>query len=335
VTLAAGVLVVALAGVVLVLVLIVDRSRHRAKQKHLREIAERLRPAAIDLVDAEDEEVEAPLLTGAEARVFAELLAHYSRILRGEAGDRIGAYFEASGAVDDLRRQLRSRRVRRKVQAAFELGDMASAQPIPDLLHALDDRSLDVRAAAARSLGRLGATAAVEPLIDAAVAQRIPRSVTGAALLEIGAQAVPDLLELLDHPDPRFRGYAVDLVGLLGSAADADSLPARLRDPSSEVRATTAAAIGRLGAGSGRDALIVLLEDRVPFVRAAAASALGQIGGRSATTALLEVARHDVFDPASEAARALARIDPELVFTVAEEPDAGPHLREAADRLDL
>jgi hypothetical protein len=334
VTLAAGVLVLALAGVLLVLILIADRGRQRAREQRLHEIADRLRPAAIDLVDDPDA-AEAPTLTGTEARVFAELLAHYSRLLRGEAEDRIGTYFEASGAVQSLRRRLRSRRVRPRVQAAFELGDMASDQAIPDLLHALDDPSVDVRAAAARSLGRLGATAAVEPLVDASVVQRIPRSVTGAALLEIGAPAVPYLLKLLDHPDPRFRGYAIDLVGLLGSAADADALPIRLRDPSSDVRATAAAALGRLGAGSGRDALIVLLEDRVPFVRAAAASALGQIGGRSATAALLEVARHDEFDPASEAARALARIDPELVFTVAEEPDAGPHLREAADRLDL
>ena len=48
----------------------------------------------------------------------------------------------------------------------------------------------------------------------------------------------------------------------------------------------------------------------MPFVRAAAARALGQIGGESAAAALLEVARHDEFDPAAEAGRALARIDP-------------------------
>ena len=86
---------------------------------------------------------------------------------------------------------------------------------------------------------------------------------------------------------------------------------------------------------TGRDQLIDLLADRVPFVRAAAARALGQIGGRSAAAALLEVARHDEFDPAAEAGRALARIDPELVLSCAEDPDAGPHLREAADRLAL
>ena len=206
---------------------------------------------------------------------------------------------------------------------------------IPDLLTALDDRSADVRAAATRSLGRLSATAAVEPLIGAAVEGRVPRSVTGAALLEIGPAAVPDLLVLLTHPDPHFRVHAADLVGLLGSADAADALLPRLRDASAEVRAAGATALGRLGAGTGHDELIVLLDDRVPFVRAAAARALGQIGGESAATALLEIARHDEFDPAAEAGRALARIDPELVLTSSKEPDAGPHLREAADRLAL
>ncbi|MDQ0373963.1 HEAT repeat domain-containing protein [Cellulomonas humilata] len=332
-TLVSVVLVLALAGVALVLALIVLRTWRSARDRRLRDVAERLRPAAIELVDTPD--AEPPALTGTEARVFAELLAHYSRMLRGDDDERIGAYFEASGAVDQLRLRLRSRRLRRRVGAAFGLGDMASERAIPDLLLALDDPSVDVRAAATRSLGRLGATAAVEPLIGASVAQRVPRSVTGAALLEIGPAAVPHLLDLLDHPDAHFRVHAADLVGLLGSADAADVLLPRLRDASSEVRAAGAAAMGRLGASAGRDQLIDLLADRVPFVRAAAARALGQIGGRSAAAALLEVARHDEFDPAAEAGRALARIDPELVLSCAEDPDAGPHLREAADRLAL
>jgi HEAT repeat protein len=77
------------------------------------------------------------------------------------------------------------------------------------------------------------------------------------------------------------------------------------------------------------------LGDRVPAVRGAAARALGQIGGRQATEALLPVARTDSFEPAREAAAALARIDPTLVIRVASEPGAGPHLREAADLAAL
>ena len=119
-TLARGVVLLALAGVALVLALIVVRTWRTGRDRRLREVADRLRPAAIELVDTPD--AEPPSLTGVEARVFAELLAHYSRILRGDDDERIGAYFEASGAVDQSRHRLRSRRLRRRVQGRVRPG---------------------------------------------------------------------------------------------------------------------------------------------------------------------------------------------------------------------
>ena len=64
-------------------------------------------------------------------------------------------------------------------------------------------------------------------------------------------------------------------------------------------------------------------------------TSLGQAGGQRAADALLPVARSDVFEPARAAAQALARIDPLRVVEAASEPDAGPHLREAADLASL
>jgi HEAT repeat protein len=101
------------------------------------------------------------------------------------------------------------------------------------------------------------------------------------------------------------------------------------------VRAATATALGRLGASEARDALVSALDDRVPEVRTAAARALGQVGGRTARQALIPVARTDFFEPARAAAEALGQIDPALVMRLAAEPDAGPHLCEAADRVAL
>lgn len=327
------VLVLALAGIVSVLVSLVVRTWRSARERRRRDAVERLRPAAMELVDTDD--ALAPSLTGMDADVFADLLVHYSRLLRGEAEGRIAGYFEASGTVDRYRRRLRSRRERLRVDAAYRLGDLASVTAVPDLVAALDDRSPDVRAAAVRSLGQLAATDAVEELIEAGVTGKVPQAVVCAALIETGPVAVPHLVDLLDDDNPHARACVLDLIGQLGSAADADKLPRLLRDMSAEVRAAAAGALGRLGAGPGRDALIVHLQDRVPFVRSAAAQALGQIGGQAAATALLEVARHDEFDPAAQAAQALARIDPALVLAAVEEPDAGPYLREAADRLML
>lgn len=323
----------AVVGALTVLAAVARRSALATRDARRREVAARLRPAALDVVDADASEV--PELTRREVPVFAELLVRYSRGVRGDADGRIAAYFEASGAVDRAIRSLRSRRERHRVRAAFELGDLGSPRAVPALLDALEDRSPDVRGAAARSLGRLHAVEAVDPLIVATVARSLPRAVAGVALLEIGPAAVPRLLGIAGQQDPAIRAAAVELVGLLGGATDAEPLRPRLRDASPDVRAAAAAALGRLGAGIARDELIEALGDRVPFVRAAAARALGVIGGRSAASALLEVAKHDQFDPASEAARALARIDPLLVLASAEAPDAGPHLCEAADRLAL
>lgn len=338
-TLMAGIIALALVGVALVLVSLAVRSWLGARDRRRAEATERLRPLAMELVDSDDG-VDAPALSGMEAEVFGDLLVHYSRQLRGEAEDRIAAYFESAGEVEAQRRRLSARSERARVDAAFRLGDMASAAAVPDLLRAMEDPSLDVRAAAARGLGRLRASETVGALISAAVTERVSNPVVGVALLEIGPPAVPHLITLLDDPDPHHRAAAVRLIGLLGSAAsEADELPALLpallRDMSADVRAASADALGRLGASAGRDALIRLLHDRVAFVRSAAALALGQIGGQTATEALLEVARGDEFDPAADAAQALAQIDPLLVLTAAEAPDAGPHLREAADRLEL
>ncbi|MDM7830599.1 HEAT repeat domain-containing protein [Cellulomonas edaphi] len=325
--------VLALLGAVGVLAALAHRRRLARREARRREIATRLRAVAIDLVDGEVTPV--PRLSAPEALVFADLLVRYARGLRGQAHERIAAYFEDTGAVDREVRHLGSRRERVRVEAAFGLGDMGSARAVPALLAALEDRSVDVRAAATRSLGRIGATEAVEPVIAASVAQRLPRAVAGAALLEIGSPAVGQLLVLLGHEDPHVRADAAELVGLLGAANDADALPTRLRDASPDVRAASAVALGRLGSADARDQLVATLSDRVPFVRASAARALGQIGGRTATAALLDVARRDEFDPAAEAARALARIDPALVITVAAQSDASQHLVEAADRLLL
>jgi len=86
-----------------------------------------------------------------------------------------------------------------------------------------------------------------------------------------------------------------------------------------------------LGAADARDALIDALHDGAPTVRAATARALGQLGGDRAAAALLTVAGDADSGPASAAARALARIDPQRVIQAAQEPGASPHLLEAAD----
>jgi hypothetical protein len=323
-----------MANATLVALIAVRRWRGLRHHRRYEALIARLRRPAVELIDG-DVPGDLPPLQGDEARVFAQLLARYGRQFLGAPKERIVGYFEAHGLVDEELRRLESHRAWRRAAAAFTLGDIGAHRTMAALVRHLGDRSADVRAAACRSLGRLGTVEAVEPIIAAGVHGDVPRAIAKLALLDIGPAAVDQLLVQADHEEPLVRAAAVQLVGLLGEAADADALRRRLADPAAEVRAAAAAALGRLGARQAHDDLVAALADRVPAVRTAAAEALGGIGGRQAVDALLPIARTDEFVPARAAAEALARADPDLVLRVAAEPDAGPHLREAAGRVAL
>lgn len=233
----------------MILVLVIRRSFLARGAGRREALVARLRPTALALVEG-DATQPVPDFQGMEAEVFASLLGGYARLLSGEARERIAAYFEASGGVDEQLRRLRSRRAWKRASAAFTLGDMCSLRAAPSLIRALDDQARDVRMAVTRSLGRLGALDAIEPLISASLAGRVPRAVTGLALLDLGPTAVPRLLELTESPEPAVRAGAVELVGLLGNAGDARPVLDRLRDPAATVRTASADALGRLGPGN-------------------------------------------------------------------------------------
>jgi HEAT repeat protein len=219
----------------------------------------------------------------------------------------------------------------RRAAAAYRLGDMADPEVSPALLSALDDPKRPVRTAAARSLGRLGIVDAALPLVEALVSGRVPNGVAGQALVELGPAAVPELRRIAEHTDPQIRAAAVTLLGLVGDSHDAPLAVRALEDPSADVRRAAADTLRRIGGPAAEEPLRAALEDRIHFVRAAVAAALGSLRSDAAVPRLLEIARADRFRPARAAAQAVARIAPSELAAAAAEPDAGPHLHEAAD----
>jgi HEAT repeat protein len=289
----------------------------------------RVRPIAILMVEGENGD--RPVLSAGDQAVLAEVLGRYSRQLTGGADRRVAEYFRGSDAFAQSLRELGSRRMWRRATAAYRLGDMGCEEAAPALLAALDDKHRTVRAAAARSLGRLNVVEAAKPLVEALVSGRVPNGVAGTALVALGPAAVPELRALAEHPGYQLRATAMALLGLVGDTADSPLAVRCLGDPSAEVRAAAADTLTRIGGPPAEDALRSALDDRIPFVRASAAVALGVIGSRAALPRLLEMARTDDFRPARAAAQAVARISPRTLATAAEEPDAGPHLHQAAD----
>jgi HEAT repeat protein len=321
--------VLAFAGLLLVCTLAARHLSLARSERRRLAAEERVRPVALALVEGGTDFLLS--LTDDEARALASVLARYARQLKGDALAHISAYFERRGDVAREVELLSSRRAWRRASAAHSLGGMASAKAVPALIEALSDSDREVAASSARSLGRLGAMEAVEPLVYALVDGRLPRAVTAQALLSIGPEAVPGLRALIADAPAEVKVFAVDLIGLLGTAADSPQLVDLLRDTSAEVRAHAARALGRLGPQEAANELRKALADRIPFVRVNAAHALGAIGDTLAVPELVRQARQDGFDAAEAAARALAKLAPQALPALTAEPGAGEHLAQAAD----
>jgi HEAT repeat protein len=326
-------LVLAIATLALLL-LLVGRRLHLARSERRQfELEERVVPLALELISGELERQRAGDLSSAEAAALATVLQRYGRVLTGEDHERIARFFEDSGIVAQQVKLLASRTAWRRALSAYVLGDIGSQEAISPLLEALGDRSRDVRAAATRSLGKLRADAAVQPILRLMASREVPISTGSLALLEIGPQALPGLLELVEGGSIDERLAAMQLVIELGDASHARVLMARLADDSPQVRARAARGLGRLGAAEATAELRRALGDPIPAVRAGVASALGKIGDTNSLEALLRQAREPQFSAARSAARAAGQIAPERVIDEGRRAGSGPHLAEAADRL--
>jgi len=302
------------------------------RETRLEKLEKRATPRALAIVEGSEDPSDLQL-PRPELEALATVLGRYSRLLDGDSKDAIVSFFERRGLVDRQLRDLRSRRVWRRARAAFLLGDIGSLAAVPDLIAALEDEDGEVRAAAARSLGRLHAQSAVGPLVDSVASGRLPSSIGGAALLGVGSRAVDEIAAMARTRDVAVRRLAVELVAQIGEPRHAPLLLHALADPVPDVRAKACRAAGRIGSSTVIDRVVGMLEDSSGSVRAAAAAALGAAGDKRAGEPLLYLARWDEFSPARAAARALGQVDPQVVIDNATEPGAGPHLIEESDRI--
>jgi HEAT repeat protein len=237
-----------------------------------------------------------PQLRGADRQVLRRVLAERGVVAR---------------AVTDLT----ARKPWRRGRAVALLGSAAGAHHVPAMAARLQDRSLEVRCAAARALGKAGDPAAVGPLLGALSGERaLPRGVAGMALLDLGTTALPLLRDALTHDDPEIRSLVAELVGVHGDIAATSALETLLRDPDADapVREAAAGALGRIGSPTSTEPLArTLTESPAPRLQRISAEALGRIGDPAAAVPLLAgMASADVAVRAA-CADALARLGAE------------------------
>jgi HEAT repeat protein len=116
------------------------------------------------------------------------------------------------------------------------------------------DPDADVRYEVAMALGTFRYTEAVNLLIS--LMSEAPRddcvdSAAAMAIQWLGMPAVPPLLGLLEHDEPKIRALAADVLGFIGAEEAIEPVAALLQDPEEWVRSTAEEAIEDIRAGGG------------------------------------------------------------------------------------
>ncbi len=156
------------------------------------------------------------------------------------------------------------------------LARIAHGSSAPVFRAALADRNAEVRGIGAEGAARLRDRAALPRLEQAIAAERDPRvqasllfalaalgerqpetlamlladkrafGIARDHLRELGEPALPGLVPQLQHPDAAVRRGVVDVLGIIGGAATANTIWTLQQDPDASVREATARALERL-----------------------------------------------------------------------------------------
>jgi len=201
-------------------------------------------------------------------------------------------------------RDVRAQQPRFRGAAAARLGEPPSDrrdEAIQGLLTLAKDDIGAVREAAYESLGVLGATEGLGPLLEAFDDAHL--GARQAAVLAVGRVAPEEsadaIAALLGDPRPEMRFSAIWALSYLG-AGHASRIAEGLRDQDEEVRVLAVECLGELGATDDVEAIGALLEDPSDAVRFASATALAALGEtKGAPTLRAALGRPDRAFPAA------------------------------------
>lgn len=191
------------------------------------------------------------------------------------------------------------------IEGLWEDNKITLVRPLIDLLN--DDPAVDVRAAAAISLGRYVLLGALGEIADAparqvetallaaweraATADADPVAVRRRALESLACSGIPAIYDMIHSAyydeSELMRQSAVFAMGRSADARWARFVLAELHNHQPAMRFESALAAGEMGLRQAVQPLIGRLDDPDSSVREAAVTALGKIGGPAARRALL------------------------------------------------
>jgi HEAT repeat protein len=154
------------------------------------------------------------------------------------------------------------------------------------------------------------------------------------ALVQIGAAAVPLLVEAYDQGGSMDRTWIAAVLGQIGDVRGVEPLVRALQDGDADLRVTAARALGMIPSEEAVGSLIEVLRDHDPFVRSASATALGMLRAKKAVDALGNALRDEKKPVRVQAAWALDQIgDPAaLPYLEKARKDPDPVVQKAVER---
>jgi len=233
-------------------------------------------------------------------RPLIEALRDSDRAVQTAATSALSSIGES--AVVDLGSCLRDPDLTVQEAAASILSSIADERVIEPLMSALLSEDWVVRMHAARAIGRMAYSQAVDTLV-LLLQDKVPsvRDEAMIALKAIGEQALLPLLTALKDKNWRVRLKATEALGVLGSKTTVQPLLDIVKgDPDTAVRQDAIRALGTIGDPSATEPL--LRELNTPRHQIQAIEALGKIGDRRTVPTLLKLVT--LLDPSRYEGRA-------------------------------
>ena len=213
-------------------------------------------------------------------------------------------------------------------------GENGSENDVNVLIKQLLDSDICVRWEAARRLGRMADSSAVEPLINALKDEdsRV-REEVAESLGKIGdSRAVQPLAAALEDEDSFVRKEVAESLGKIGDSRAVQPLVAALKDEDSHVRRQAAISLGKISSNEAVEPLIEALGDTDWHIQRETAAALANIGGNRTIELLTQALKDGKRDVSAWAALALYRLgDTEKKnFLITMLEDENSNVRDAA-----
>jgi HEAT repeat protein len=206
-----------------------------------------------------------------------------------EESARLLKFLRSSGLIE--KRIFEARRLTgwRRMRALVALGRTRAPEGIPALAEGLRDRSLEIRLAALRGLGRMACPQAAEEILAwvGETGLSVPALPLQSALIQCCAERPQLLLPYVQHAEGPLREILGRVLGEVATPSLGLDLLQFVGDDLDELRAAAARALSHTKSGLAFDLLNELARDPIWFVRLRAIVSLGKLSDTRAIPSLL------------------------------------------------